>query len=232
MAQVGEVCVDRYEAYLLIRASDGSLEPNPPYARPPEGAEYVARAAAGVFPQAYISRIEAERACNNAGKRLCSLTEWYRACRGVPPTPFPYGPRFEAERCNVGKPHLLSRLHGDNPQRWRYEEDFNDPALIREPGFLMRAGELAGCVSSFGVHDMVGNLHEWVADRVDASLALKLPLEAGIRRRLHANRGKGVFMGGFFSTMNQHGRGCAFVTIAHEAKYHDYSTGFRCCRDP
>ena len=46
------------------------------------------------------------------------------------------------------------------------------------------------------------------------------------------NQGKGVFMGGFFSTLNQHGEGCDFVTMAHEPGYHDYSTGFRCCKDP
>jgi hypothetical protein len=55
-------------------------------------------------------------------------------------------------------------------------------------------------------------------------------LTDGLRKRLRANTGKGIFMGGFFSTTNQHGRGCDFVTMAHEPRYHDYSTGFRCCK--
>jgi hypothetical protein len=38
-------------------------------------------------------------------------------------------------------------------------------------------------------------------------------------------------MGGFYSTTDQHGAGCAYTTIAHEPSYHDYSTGFRCCAD-
>ena len=27
------------------------------------------------------------------------------------------------------------------------------------------------------------------------------------------------------------GQGCLYVTSAHEATYHDYTTGFRCCAD-
>jgi hypothetical protein len=27
------------------------------------------------------------------------------------------------------------------------------------------------------------------------------------------------------------GKGCDYVTTAHEARYWDYSTGFRCCAD-
>jgi hydroxymethylpyrimidine/phosphomethylpyrimidine kinase len=38
-------------------------------------------------------------------------------------------------------------------------------------------------------------------------------------------------MGGFFSTKSEHGDGCTFTTAAHDVRYHDYSTGFRCCRD-
>jgi sulfatase modifying factor 1 len=229
MTPVGDACVDRWEAHLARKQSDGSFVVHPHHARPTSGA-FVARSQPGVRPQAYISRIEAESACENADKRLCSVSEWYRACRGENDTTYPYGPTFVAGRCNVGRPHLLSILHGSNPRAWKYDEHFNDPELGQRPGFLSKTAEFSACVSSYGAYDLVGNLHEWVADRVDASLAEKLPLNDGIKRRLKANSGKGVFMGGFFSTTNQHGRGCDFVTMAHEPAYHDYSTGFRCCK--
>ena len=229
MTPVGETCVDRYEAHLVCKQTDGSFTPHAATARPTNGV-FVAKSEAGVRPQAYISRIEAESACENAGKRLCSVTEWYRACRGADDTTYPYGSSFVAGRCNVGRPHLLSILHGSNPRAWQYDAHFNDPELNQRPGFLAPTGDFSGCVSSYGAYDLVGNLHEWVSDRVDASLATKLPLNEGLRRRLRANSGKGVFMGGFFSTTNQHGRGCDFVTMAHEPAYHDYSTGFRCCK--
>jgi formylglycine-generating enzyme required for sulfatase activity len=230
MARVGSACIDRYEASLLRRNEDGALVPHPNYERP-TGATFVAQSKAGVRPQGYVSQLEAASACENAGKRLCSLTEWYRACRGDKNTLFPYGPTYVTGRCNVNKPHLLSILHGNDPRAWKYDDGFNDPELDRRDGFLAETGAYKECVSTGGVYDLVGNLHEWVADRVDASMRDKLPLTSGIRAKLAVNQGKGVFMGGFFSTLNQHGEGCEFVTMAHEPGYHDYSTGFRCCKD-
>ncbi len=233
MAFSAGTCIDRYEARLLERGEGGSLTPFPPYARPKGGSgAYVAESRAGVRPQGYISQLEAASACRNAGKRLCTLSEWYHACRGAQDTLYPYGAAFVRGRCNVGKPHLLSLLHGSDARAWSYEGGFNDPALDQRPGFLAETGAYSGCVTSAGVFDLVGNLHEWVADRVDASIAQKMPLKPGIRARIGRNTGKGVFMGGFFSTTNEHGEGCEFVTMAHEPGYHDYSTGFRCCKDP
>ena len=224
--------MDRYEARLLERSADGSLTPFPPFSRPKAGSGvFVAESRAGVRPQGYISQLEAASACRNAGKRLCSVSEWYRACRGEHDTLYPYGATYVKGRCNVGKPHLLSLLHGSDARAWSYDS-FNDPELDKRPGFLAETGAYAECATSAGVFDLVGNLHEWVADRVDASMAKKLPLKSGMRARLGNNTGKGVFMGGFFSTMNEHGNGCEFVTMAHEPSYHDYSTGFRCCKDP
>lgn len=230
MVPIDGACIDRYEAHLMVRAGDGSLSRHPHYERPPSDRAFVAASAKGVMPQGYISRVEAAQACEAAGKRLCSATEWSSACRGEPAVTYGYGSKFEAGRCNVGRPHLLSRLYGDNPGAWRYDEHFNSPLLLKEPKFLAPAGEFEGCASSVGAHDMVGNLHEWVADTAGPSLGAKIPMIDMIRRTLRRSTGKGVFMGGFFSTTKEHGRGCEFVTIAHEPRYHDYSTGFRCCR--
>jgi formylglycine-generating enzyme len=229
MVLVERSCVDRYEAHLVEQQTDGTELSHPAHERP-EKRRYLARSRAGVKPQAFISQIEAAMACESAGKRLCSLNEWYRACTGSEKQTFPYGSKFEKGRCNVGKVHLLSLLHGASSAAWSYA-DFNDPALALTPGFLAATGEYQDCASSEGVHDMVGNLHEWVADRVDASLPKKFPVPAVVERRIGRHVGNGIFMGGFFSTMNQHGEGCTFTTAAHDPGYHDYSTGFRCCAD-
>lgn len=230
MALVEDTCVDRYEAHLLEQRADGTLEPHPYYQRPEKG-RYVAASKAGTKPQAYISQVEAAAACDNAGKRLCSVQEWRRACTGAKAKTYPYGASYEKGRCNVGKKHLLSIMHGAHAGGWTYAH-FNDPELDRVDGFLALTGEYAGCTSAEGVADLVGNLHEWVADRVDATLPRKLPLPAIIQRRIGRHTGNGIFMGGFFSTLNQHGEGCDFTTAAHDPRYHDYSTGFRCCADP
>jgi formylglycine-generating enzyme required for sulfatase activity len=180
------------------------------------------------MPQGYVSRIEAALACKNAGKRLCSMREWRRACEGRGGAHWPYGHKAVAGRCNHDKPHLLSIKFGSDARRWKYEM-FNDPSLDVEPGFLAKTGEYAGCTTAEDVHDLVGNLHEWVSDMVDADLVAKMDAEDVERKEQPWKEGNGVFMGGFFSTADQHGPGCTFTTIAHEPRYHDYSIGFRCC---
>lgn len=232
MALAGRTCVDRYEAHLVRLDPNGAETPHSPFERPQAGVRYVARSTAGVTPQAYINRLESQAACEEAGKRLCTVREWYRTCTGAAGTQYPYGIDFVKGRCNTLKPHVLSRLHGNDPARWKYDEDFNDPKLNQEPGFLALTGAYAGCVTDAGVFDMVGNLHEWVSDRVDEELPGKVPLRDDIRAKIGKNTGHGIFMGGFYSTSGEHGRGCGFLTPGHEPKYHDYSTGFRCCRDP
>jgi formylglycine-generating enzyme required for sulfatase activity len=228
MALVDRFCIDRWEAVLFAPGEDGGAAILPHNARPPEGVRWEARSIPGVLPQAYISRVEAAAACQASGKRLCSMREWRRACEGHKHTRFPYGEHRVAGRCNHEKPHLLSMRFGPDARRWKYE-NFNDPTLDTEPGFLARTGENEGCVSSDGVFDLVGNLHEWVSDMVDDDLVARMDAEEVERRTQPWKEGNGVFMGGFFSTADQHGAGCTFTTIAHEPRYHDYSVGFRCC---
>ncbi len=229
MAKVGRSCVDRFEAHLVTADADGGLAVFSHVARPAPGVRYEARSSPGVFPQAYVSRVEAKAACEAAGKRLCSRREWTRACEGKRAMTFPYGRRAVAGRCNSGKPHLLAAMHGSDPRKWRYDEHFNDPHLGEEPGFLARSGDYDGCVGEEGVGDLVGNLHEWVSDTVDPDFIERFEAEETTRRKQPWKEGNGVFMGGFFSTTDQHGPGCTFTTIAHEPSYHDYSIGFRCC---
>ena len=77
---------------------------------------------------------------------------------------------------------------------------------------------------------MIGNLHEWVSDTVDQKLIDDLEKDDVERHDQPWREGNGIFMGGFYSTTTEHGPGCLFTTVAHEPTYHDYSTGFRCCK--
>ncbi|MDX2052431.1 MAG: SUMF1/EgtB/PvdO family nonheme iron enzyme [Polyangiaceae bacterium] len=216
----------------MFRGETGTLEPHPHFLRPAPGVKYEARSEPGVKPQGYISRTESISACSNAGKRLCSVSEWYAACSGSRHTTYPYGPKYEKRVCNVSRPHLLTKFFGSNARAWKYDEHFNNPKLNQLQGWLANTGAFAGCTSDYGVSDMVGNLHEWVADQASAEAVREVPLRPEIRRALVPHRsGRGVFMGGFYSTGSEHGDGCTFVTMAHEPSYHDYSTGFRCCKD-
>ena len=135
-----------------------------------------------------------------------------------------------AGKCNSRKAHLLSKFFGSSPGAWKYDENFNSPILNQQEGFLAHTGQYQECASGGQIFDMVGNLHEWVSDTVDGSLPRKIPLEDNLLERVPHLHGHGIFMGGFYSTGKEHGHGCGFITIGHEPSYHDYSTGFRCCK--
>jgi sulfatase modifying factor 1 len=218
MAHIDAFCIDRWEAYVVEVDDAGAESPHSPY-EVIGGAAIRAKSAPDVVPQGYISQVEASGACARAGKRLCAATEFALACSGVPRDveldggPFyPYGGRtYQPGVCNEGKGSTVARFFGPDPNAWTYA-DFNDPILNEWDGGLAKTGAYAGCVSTHGVYDCVGNLHEWGADPADVN-------------------GHGRFRGGFYGDAEINGHGCLYVTSAHELTYHDYSTGFRCCRD-
>ncbi len=204
----GRFCIDRYEASLLDVLSNGEERPHSPFGAVVDLSRVRAVSAPNVFPQGYISAVEAQRACGASGKRLCRVAEWGKACRGPEPKSFGYGDRREPGRCNdTGKNPVLS-IYGSRRGHWNWNT-MNQPDLNQLDGTLAKTGEHAGCTNGYGVYDMVGNLHEWVADP------------------------NGTFYGGYYSDVSSvgHGEGCGYLTTAHEARYHDYSTGFRCCAD-
>jgi len=157
------------------------------------------------LPQAYLSYNLAKRACENAHKRLCTKDEWLSACRGQKGTQFPYGDTFRAGRCNVHRAihpghvlHASSSLGLLDP-RLNLVEEGDDP--------LLRAtGTTPDCASEWSgekIYDMVGNLDEWVEDK--------------------------MFLGGFYARSTT--KGCDAQVSSHAESYFDYSTGTRCCAD-
>jgi hypothetical protein len=210
----GKYCVDKHEG-ALVETTGGATKPWPHYLVPLDSATYQAVSGYGRVPQGYISGAAAAKACENAGKRLCTAAEWVKACRGSKDQDFPYGPAFISGVCNEhgqDKSHKdpMHRLFGATP---RYDlREMNDPRLDQLPDTVAPSGSFPGCVNDYSVRDMVGNLHEWVSD-VDA-------------------KGLGRFNGGYFNEADKNGPGCRYKTTAHAFQYHDYSTGFRCCRDP
>ncbi len=208
----GRVCVDRWEASLVERLGAGRERAWSPF-EAVDGHDGTVRAVSlpGVVPQGYISGEQARLACEISGKRLCSAEEWERACRGPRDTRFPYGNERRRLACNddVRSVHPVAEAglqSGLDPQRW-WSEGMNDPLINQLAGALLATGVRAECTNEHGVYDMVGNLHEWIDDP------------------------SGTFRGGFYMDTALNGEGCAYETVAHDFRYHDYSTGFRCCMD-
>jgi len=210
MVPVRGYCIDRYEAYVVELDDQDREHPHSPYTSV-DGLRVRAKVAAGVVPQGYISQVQAESACRNAGKRLCTAAEFSLACRGPDPkASYPYGGKQRKPgKCNEGKGSAVSVIFGAAANYG--SSQLNDPRLNQWPGGLAKTGAYAESESPFGVFDLVGNLHEWSAE-------------------VNAN-GHGNFRGGFYGDAEVNGSGCDYVTKAHSSNYHDYSTGFRCCRD-
>lgn len=195
------VCIDRWEAHVVEVLDDGTLHSWSPYFNPGT-VKIRARSAPGAVPQSYISQIQATQACVEAGKRLCSDTEWVAACRGSKKTQFPYG--------NTEKPGACNDRRDRHPAIEYLESDdvfakLEHPCINQVPDSVFLTGAKAECRTPEEVFDLVGNLHEWTADR------------------------DGTFRGGYYVEAKLNGRGCDYVTTRHDGIYWDYSIGFRCC---
>jgi hypothetical protein len=230
----GRFCIDRFEASLVDTRAGRPISPYfparqrdtrfalaafeniaprgaPPLPRPPgwqldEAFAAKAMSAEGSIPNGYLSGIVAREACLNAGKRLCTPAEWVTACRGERARKFPYGERYEAGVCNVGREaHPAAVLYG-NASKNHLDPRLNLVAGSEGP-LLRRTGSTRECRSTWGsdaVFDMVGNLDEWVDDP------------------------GGAFLGGFYARATQNG--CDARVSDHPPEYFDYSLGVRCCR--
>lgn len=211
MASVDDhYCVDKYEASLVEVLENGDERGWSPYTSV-EGHTVRAVSEPGVVPQGYVSEVQAQEACSLSGKRLCRPQEWRKACMGPQHATYGYGQANEPGRCNDSGRSPVVALYasssdlGDRAQ-WNWDH-MNDPALNQLDGTVAKTGSHDQCTNGYGVYDMVGNMHEWVADP------------------------NGTFQGGYYQDTHLNGDGCNYKTTAHEAAYHDYSTGFRCCAD-
>jgi hypothetical protein len=158
----------------------------------------------GAIPQYMASWVEAKATCESIGKRLCGDTEWTLACEGPERQPYPYGAGYvrDSSACNIDKPYI-----------WPHPEKVYDPRTSatelarldqREP-----SGSRSACVSPYGVHDMTGNVDEWV---VNVSQHGE-PHQSGLK-------------GGYWGPVRTR---CRPMTTAHEETFRYYQIGFRCC---
>lgn len=145
---------------------------------------------------------EARDTCQSMGKRLCGESEWTLACEGEERLPYPYGYQRNAEACNIDKPHPDVN-----------EKALADPKLRDAEVERLWQGEPSGtreaCVSPYGVHDMTGNVDEWVVNESGH------PYKSGLK-------------GGYWGPVRTR---CRPMTIAHNEEFSFYQIGFRCCGD-
>jgi formylglycine-generating enzyme len=203
MTKVSGFCIDRWEAILVL--VEGTPAGWSPYANP--GNRTVeARSVPGAVPQGYITQVQAAGACAEAGKRLCTDSEWLRACRGPDNDLYPYGDVLLAGVCNDDRECHPAVQYFETGADWIWSE-LGNPCINQLPDGLAETGSHPDCITEEGALDMMGNLHEWTADP------------------------NGTFRGGFYVDTVLNGPGCTYATTAHDVTHWDYSTGFRCCAD-
>ncbi len=84
-------------------------------------------------PKNKVTYAQAEAACTEQGKRLCSAEEFEKACKGPANFVYGYGDAWDPEFCGEG-------LDGVHP-----------------------AGAMSECKSGWGVYDIAGNFREWTS---------------------------------------------------------------------
>ncbi len=205
MTMAGSVCIDRWEA-ALVQVDAAGDRPWSPFLNP--GTTRVrAISAPDLVPQGYVNQTQAATACAEAGKRLCTDSEWLRACQGAAGHTYPYGDSRQPGLCNDARSCHPAIQFFETSASWIWSA-LGNSCIAQLPAGLALTGSNAGCVSDDGVYDMMGNVHEWTADPA------------------------GTFRGGFYVDTSINGEGCLYATTAHDVSHWDYSTGFRCCADP
>lgn len=166
--------------------------------------QYEAPNKKGARPFVMKSYKNALKWCGDRHKRPCTEQEWEFACEGENAQPYAYGWAVDKKICNSDK-------------QWRAPDwdKFGkvDADTDKESERLWQgtpSGRYPGCVSSFGIFDLNGNVEEWVTSR-------------------KSRKWPGALMGGFWA---KPWTGCRGTNDAHEPTFQFYETGFRCCADP
>ncbi len=160
----------------------------------------------GELPHTLVDWEEAARRCNGVGKRLCTESEFNFACEGEQMYPHATGYERDAEKCNIDREfkkrrrEFLSREACEASPSCKAEFDRLDG---REP-----AGSRPECVSPFGIHDLNGNVNEWVS----------MPWQAPGKRS--------AIKGGWWGPVRNR---CRPIVQSHGETYVGYEVGFRCC---
>ncbi len=193
--------VDRCERYRDVRLCDG---------RPHELKFCIDRFEypnlEGMKPAVMVSYLEAERACAVEGKRLCRAMEWIYACEGKRTLPYATGLVRDPAACNIDRRPLT-------PNRQALARPFDRAVELERLDQRMPAGALTSCASAFGVHDMTGNVAEWVIN-TDGH-AHRPPFKSALAGG-HAERAVAT---------------CRQLDAEHDRRYRSHLAGFRCCAD-
>lgn len=146
------------------------------------------------LPQVNVDAYQAEAICKKDGARLCYESEHQMSCQGWDLRPYPQG---------------WTRQCGDGQCNCDISTDLGP--VEHRTDHRKTPEETAGCVSQWGVLNLVGDVDEWwMKDQSASKYAY-------------------VLRSGHWMPVRDR---CDGATIAHGPLYSNNSAGFRCCVDP
>jgi formylglycine-generating enzyme required for sulfatase activity len=162
----------------------------------------------GEKPRLLVNWTEAKAKCERAGKRLCTADEFNFACEGEDLLPYGHGYERRTGGCNMDRPYVTPKR-----QLLSHDACVKAPWCKRELEALdqrVPIGSTRGCTSPFGLHDLNGNVNEWVERP-----GQQAPKRSGLK-------------GGWWGPARSR---CRPMVTAHDENYVGYEVGFRCCSD-
>ena len=213
MVQIGQTCVDKYEASVWDAIDGGSSANSSACSENGSDCKDViyAQSRVGVLPAVSFTWFQAQVACHNSGKRLITNAEWQIAALGTV-DPGTTGDGVSA--CNISSGAAVN---------------------------TGSAG--SNCASAWGVYDMIGNVQEFTADwmagtgtatNIGSNTAL-YGNDGAIRLLPAVNQGNGanfpaaIIRGGRFDLGASAGVFYVETNVSPSGSYNN--TGFRCAMD-
>ena len=161
----------------------------------------------GVRPMILQNFYQAQVHCANRGKRVCTESEWTKACEGPDNKPFPYGYKRDATKCHGDQPW-------DRPSVTRMTN--RDPLELERLWSGVVSGSQPNCISDYGVHDMPAN-----ADELGAS--------ESYGRGPRSNFDNVTTGGPWYKGVRNM---CRPKIYSHDESFAYYYLSWRCCAEP